>query len=583
MTAPLKKNPFVRYLREFRDLKTRVFLGNVFAVVQAVSLVPVSLFFKTIIDTYIPQQNALGMAWMAAAAAALWSVNVIATTASRYFTLSATKTVTERLRARLTFKLQQLSLRFHDNEKAANLHARVVLDTERVDVMANALVVTVLVSLTVSLAVAAVLAWMNLRLFLLLALMLPFYWMVRRRFESRLKEGNRDFRAEMQQMSAIVSELLHSIRLVKSFANEDHEQRRVEERIHRVTNRGVNLFTQSAAFQALLQAVGGVATVVVFVVGGLMVVNGRLTIGEVVAFSSLMALFLNPVNALIATTDVIYAGQAGLESVYSLMDVFDTEATEHLPSVEVGGQVVLDHVSFGYNSERTVLEDVSLEARSGDQIALVGSSGAGKTTLINLILGFYKPTRGKVAVDGNDVTEINLRNLREQIGVVSQDNVLLSGSIRDNIRYGRLEATETEIEEAARLANAHEFIAGFPDGYDSQIGDRGVKLSGGQRQRIAIARAILKNPRILILDEATSALDSESEHLVQEALDRLRANRTSFVIAHRLSTVQNASRIVVLGGGRIIEQGSFDELIALRGEFFRFHQLQFKRETRVVA
>ncbi len=571
----LRKNPFFRYLAEFRGLEKPLFLGNLFAVIQALSLVPISLFFKQIIDSYIPNENALAIVGVLCAGVVLWGVHIVATVAGRHFTLYATKTVTERLRARLVMKLQQMSLRFYDKEKVADLHARVILDTERIDVMANMLVVTALVSVVVALASAVLLAFMNARLFLLLFLMVPFYFIIRRFYAKRLKEGHGKFRKEMEQMSSIVSEVLHSIRLVKSFAMERYEQRRVEERIQQVTSRGVQVFTESAAFQILLQCVGGIGMLIVFTVGGWMVINRQITVGEVVAFSSLMGMFLNPVNTLIASTDTFYAGRAALVSVFAIHDVFDTEESEHLPPVEVAGTVALEDVTFEYKQGTPVLESVSFETKPGEQVALVGGSGAGKTTLVNLIMAFYRPTSGVVRIDGHDLRGVNLRRLREQIGVVSQDNVLLSGTIRSNILYGKLDATQAEIENAARMANAHEFILATPDGYDSEIGDRGVRLSGGQKQRLAIARAILKDPRILILDEATSALDSESEKLVQDALDRLRRDRTSFIIAHRLSTVRNADRILVMRNGRIVESGTFEELIARRGEFFRYHRIQF--------
>ena len=583
LRSSIRHSPYFRYICEFRDLKRPLVLGNVFAMIQAVSLVPIALLFKKIIDTYIPRQDAYGVMMVVAIGICLWAVHIGATVASRYHTLTATKNVTERLRERLTSKLQQMSLRFYDNEKVADLHARVVLDTERIDVMANALVVNVLVSIILAVSASILLIYMNARLFFLLFLMVPFYFIIRSSFAAKLKEGSRHFRKEMEQMSSILSDLLHSIRLVKSFAREDFEQQRVGERLQRVTHRGVRLFTETAAFQILLQCVGGIAMLAIFTIGGLMVINGHLTIGEVVAFSSLTAYFLNPINTLISMTDTIYAGRAGLESVYALFDIYDTEDSEHLPSIRVRGNVRLENVRFEYRAGEAVLDGINLDVPTGRQIALVGGSGAGKTTLVNLILGFYRPTRGRVLIDGHDVNELNLRSLREQIGVVSQDNVLLSGTIRNNILYGDMKATGDQIEQAARLANAHQFISEMPDGYDTEIGDRGVRLSGGQKQRIAIARAILKNPRILILDEATSALDSESEMAVQDALDRLRKNRTSFIIAHRLSTIQNADEILVLRNGEIVERGTFDQLITQRGEFHRFYKIQFARHSQGVA
>lgn len=577
MIKGLRRNVYLRYLSEFKGLRRQLLLGNLFAITQALSLIPLSLLFKRVVDTYIPAGNAVAIAWVVASGLGLWALHIASTIAGRYFTLYATKRVTERLRARLTMRLQQMTVRFYDREKVGDLHARVIMDTERVDVMANALVVHILVAVVVAAAATGVLLYMNPKLFLLLLLLMPLYLVIQRAFAAKLQDGHRKFRKEMEQMSSVVSDVLHSIRLVKSFAMEHFEQQRVEDRIQRVTHRGVRLFTEAAAFQILLQCVGGIAILVIFTVGGWMVINGHTTLGEIIAFATLTTYFLNPINTLISSVDVLYAGRAGLESVYALMDVFDVDESEHLPSVDVKGHVLFDSVSFEYTPDKPVLDSISLEAHPGEQIALVGSSGAGKTTLVNLLLGFYLPTRGQVLIEGMNVSAMNRRRLREQIGVVSQDNVLMAGSILDNIRYGKLHATRDEIEQAARLANAHDFIMSFPDGYETEIGDRGVRLSGGQKQRLAIARAILKEPKILILDEATSALDSESEEAVQQALDTLRRNRTSFVIAHRLSTIRSADRIVVLRDGRIVEQGRFEELLAKGGEFHHFHSLQFSR------
>lgn len=581
--SKFRRHPLVRYIYEFSDLKRPLLLGNFFAIVQSLSLIPISLLFKRIVDTYIPRQDAAAIAWVIAAGFALWTLHVVSTVTSRYYTLYATKHVTERLRARLVMKLQQMSLRFYDNEKVGDLHARVILDTERVDVMANSMVVHLLTSAVIALSASALLIMLNARLFLLIALLIPFYFIIRSAFADKLKHGHGHFRKDMERMSSIVSDVLHSIRLVKSFAREDFEQKRVEEQVRQVTDRGVRLFTEAALFNILLTCVGGMATLSIFTVGGWMVISGQLSLGEVVAFATLMAYFLTPINTLISSTDTLYSGMAGLESVYSLEDVFDTEQSEHLPRIEVKGEVRFEEVRFEYQQEHPVLDSIHLTARPGEQIALVGSSGAGKTTLVNLILGFYMPTHGRVLIDGHNVSQVNLRTLREQIGVVSQDNVLIGGTIFNNIHYGRLKATREEVIEAARLANAEEFILRLPDGYDTEIGDRGIRLSGGQRQRLAIARAILKNPRILILDEATSALDSESERAVQQALDQLRRDRTSFIIAHRLSTIQNADLILVMRHGRIVERGTFEELLCARGEFHRYYRLQFAKEADAVA
>lgn len=573
-----KRNVFIRYFLEFRGLYKQVAIANLFAIIQALSLLPISLFFKTIIDTYIPEQNPIGILKIVLYGLVFWAIHIASTITGRYFCLYATKTVTERLRAKLTMKLQQMSLRFYDSERIGDLHARVVMDTEKVDVMANAVVVHIFVSVIVTICSSILLFVINPKLLILVLILIPLYYIVQRSFAPKLKYGHGEFRNDMEKMSSIVSEVLHSIRLVKSFATETYEQNRMEEKIKQVTNRGVKLFTFTAAFQILLQFIGGLAALAIFTIGGWMVINGDMSIGDVIAFSTILGLCLTPINTLISCSDILYSGRAGLVSIYSLLDMFDTEETNHLPDANVTGIVNFQNVTFSYDGHNPVLDNISIQVNHGEQIAFVGASGSGKTTLMNLLLGFYKPESGDIIIGSQPIKEISLRSLREQIGVVSQDNVLINDSIMNNILYGKMTAEKSEIINAAKLANAHNFITELPQGYETSIGERGAKLSGGQKQRIAIARAILKDPKILILDEATSALDSESELAVQEALDTLRNNRTSFVIAHRLSTIKNADKIVVLNKGKIVESGTFNELLDRKQEFYKYYTIQFAKE-----
>jgi subfamily B ATP-binding cassette protein MsbA len=285
------------------------------------------------------------------------------------------------------------------------------------------------------------------------------------------------------------------------------------------------------------------------------------------------------------SNSVIQQATTALEKIFALLDtqphIPNNENLPQLPAVE--GRVTFESVSFAYRPQHITLQDVAFEARRGETVALVGPSGSGKTTVITLLARFYDPSSGRILVDGRDIREFNVQSLRRQIGIVMQDNILFSGSIAENIRYGRPEATMEELIAAAKAANAHEFILGLARGYETQLGERGVQLSGGQRQRIAIARVILKNPAILILDEATSALDTESERLVQDALDGLMKNRTSIVIAHRLSTILKADKILVLSQGKIVEQGNHAELLAAKGLFSRLHDLQFASKGEISA
>jgi ATP-binding cassette subfamily B protein/subfamily B ATP-binding cassette protein MsbA len=311
--------------------------------------------------------------------------------------------------------------------------------------------------------------------------------------------------------------------------------------------------------------------------GGRQVLLGHLTTGELVAFTLYLGLFYEPVARLHGLNQMLQAARAAGERVFDILD-FPVERADGRPRrklpAPVCGEVVYDRVSFNYQPDRAVLQEVSLHARPGEMIALVGPTGAGKSTIVNLLPAFYEATAGRILIDGHDVSEISLESLRAHIGVVSQEAFLFNGTIRENILYGRLEATEEELLEASRAANCHEFISRLPDGYDSRVGERGVKLSVGEKQRVSIARALLKDAPILVLDEATASVDTATEKLIQEALEHLMANRTSFVIAHRLSTIRRADQILVVRQGQIIERGTHEELVALDGLYGRLAHIQ---------
>ena len=335
-----------------------------------------------------------------------------------------------------------------------------------------------------------------------------------------------------------------------------------------------------AALTPVIELVAAIGVVIIIWYGGMEVIEGAITSGALIAFLIYVVNLANPVKRLSRVYGNIQRALAAAERVFEVLDtksdIEEMHGAASLPPIT--GQVSFKDVTFAYNPGHPALRGLSLDVQPGQMIAIVGPSGAGKTTIANLLPRFYDPQEGSIFVDGHDIRSVTLQSLREQIGIVPQETVLFNGSVYDNILYGRLEATEEEVIAAAKAANAHEFVEKLPAGYNTPIGERGSALSGGQRQRIAIARAILKNPRILILDEATSALDTESEKLVQQALDKLMVGRTSFVIAHRLSTVQQADWIVVLAKGRIAEQGTHGELLTKAGLYSKLHQVQFRGE-----
>jgi subfamily B ATP-binding cassette protein MsbA len=385
----------------------------------------------------------------------------------------------------------------------------------------------------------------------------------------------------LAEITATAEEALAGVRIVKSFAREPYEVARYNDRVEQLYQTAMKRVKIRAIISPIIGFLAFAAIAFVLWVGGRLVIAGELTPGQLVAFLLYTLMVASPIGAFTALYSQFQQAIGASDRVFELLDTPPEmqDAPDARPLPAIVGAVRFENVSFDYRdhaADQIVLQNIDLTAKPGQVFALVGPSGAGKTTLVNLIPRFYDPTEGRITVDGLDIRHVQMRSLREQIGIVPQETALFSGSVGDNIRYGKLDATQEEIEAAARAANAHDFILKLPQGYDALVGERGVKLSGGQRQRVAIARAILKNPRILILDEATSSLDTESEQAVQEALERLMRDRTTFVIAHRLSTIVNADWIVVLDGGKIVEQGPHAQLLAREdGLYRRMYALQF--------
>ncbi|HWI59013.1 MAG TPA: ABC transporter ATP-binding protein, partial [Bacillota bacterium] len=378
-------------------------------------------------------------------------------------------------------------------------------------------------------------------------------------------------------MNALLMDNLQGVRQIKAFGRETHEDDRFAHRADDLRKGSLGIMRVWAAYSPAMSFAGALGMVFVLWIGGGQVVAGRMTLGQLVGFLFYLGLFYEPIARLHGLNQMMQAARASGERVFDILDAPIERANgiaRHPLRSPVCGEITYENVGFSYQPERQVLHNITLHARPGEMIALVGPTGAGKSTLVNLLPAFYEPDCGRVLLDGQDISGIALDSLRAHISVVSQEAFLFNGTIRENILYGRLDATEEELLAAARAANCHEFITRLPTGYDSRVGERGVKLSVGEKQRVSIARALLKNAPILILDEATASVDTATERLIQQALERLMANRTSFVIAHRLSTIRKADQILVLRHGQIIERGTHEALLTTHGLYSRLARIQ---------
>lgn len=480
------------------------------------------------------------------------------------------------MRAEIFGHFQKLSFSFYDDEKVGQLMSRITSDLFDITELLHHGPENVTISVIKIIGALAILLSINVRLALIAFLLVPFMLVYAYFFNKKMKQAFRVNRIKIAEINAQIEDNLSGIRVVKSFANEDLENKKFKVGNDAFLEAKKNNYKYMGGYNSGLTAFTTMINLLVIVSGGLMITKNMISVTDLVTFLLYINIFTDPIKTLIDFTEQFQNGYSGYERFLQILSIEpEIKDSENAVSINnVKGDIKLDDVSFKYNdSSHRVLKHINLEVKAGSYVALVGSSGAGKTTLCNLIPRFYEATSGKITIDGKDIKDIKLKDLRDNIGIVQQDVYLFVGTVYDNIRYGRPDATREEVIAAAKEANAYNFIMSLPNGFETDIGQRGIKLSGGQKQRISIARVFLKNPPILIFDEATSALDNESEKIVQESMEKLAKNRTTMVIAHRLSTIRNAEKILVLTDKGIEEQGTHKELMDKHGIYYDLYNV----------
>lgn len=483
------------------------------------------------------------------------------------------------VRSVLFRKFQRMPLSYYDKQQTGTVMSYITND---VAVMQSAIVDNLIELVTESsilIGSLAMMVYLDWKLSLLTLMTIPLVGFAMKVFGRKLKSSSTVIQERVAEITSLLQESISAIRVVKSFVRESYEIKRFEEQNWRNFQAAMKNVKLSSLLTPTVEFLAAIAVTFIVWFGGYEVVNGVITAGELVAFLTYAVNLANPVKRLSRVYAAIQKAMAAADRVFDIMDleekITDVPGAKPLPPIK--GKVEFKDITFSYKEGQPALQHISLKAEPGQMIALVGPSGSGKSTIANLIPRFYDVDSGVITIDDHDIRQVTADSLREQIGLVPQETMLFSTSVMENIRYGRLEATDEEVIEAAKAANAEEFIKELPEGYDTKLGERGLNLSGGQRQRLAIARAILKNPRVLILDEATSALDTESEKIVQDALDNLMVGRTSFVIAHRLSTIFNADQIFVVENGHLREHGTHEELLAAGGLYSNLYNIQFRQ------
>jgi len=577
-------------VRPYRGWLTVVFIAMLFETAMSIAAPwPLKIIIDNVVGEHkLPEfltwlrdfssgEHTMGLAAVAALGAVVIAlIGAVAGYVDNYYTTSVAQYVANDLRHRLFHHLQRLALRYYDTHQIGNMLSTITSDVGTIQSFASTALLSILIDSLTIVGMVCVMLYLNFDFALIAVGVTPFLLLFVARLKKAVKKATHEVRKRQSDIVGVLQQGLESVRTVKAFGRQGTE----EGRLDAAGMESVKAALKARRVKSLMSPVVAVTVslCVAFVLwrGAGLVLSKAMTVGALTVFLSYLKQFFKPVQDLASMTNVIAQAQVGMERVQAILDA-DTIIPQKPDARDPGklkGEIVFEHVAFAYDPAAPVLRDINLTIKPGQRIGVCGPTGGGKSTVLSLIPRFYDPTAGRVLIDGTAVTDYKLDLLRAQIGFVLQDTVLFAGTIRDNIAYGRLDATPEEIIAAAKMANAHDFISQMPHGYDSLVGERGLTLSGGQRQRIGIARAVVRNSPILILDEPTAALDTESEKLVMEALERLMKGRTVITIAHRLSTIRDADKIVVLKGGYVAEEGTHDELIKRNSIYAELYRIQ---------
>jgi subfamily B ATP-binding cassette protein MsbA len=578
-------NNYRRLLNYIKPLWLPLLLSIVFMVIYSLLTSAVAFLVKPALDDIFLKQDKAMLNLLPLALIAIYLVKGIANYLQSYFIGYVGNRIVTDIREEVFFHLQDLPLSFFTEHASGTLTSRVIYDIAMIRRSVSSVVAGLLKDIITALGLIGVLFYRDWRLALISLVILPLLFLPIIKYSRRLRRFSRKGLSQVAEISSFLQETFSGIRIIKAFTMEGYIRREFSRINERLFSLMIKQLKVKALTTPISETFGGLAAAAVIWYGGSQVISGHTTPGSFFSFMTALFMLYGPIRSLNRSNNQVQEALAAGTRVFQLLDT-RPEITDAPDAVELppfSRRISYEQVTFAYNDEETVLKDICLTVDKGETVALVGRSGSGKSTLVNLLPRFYDPVEGRITIDGFDLRLVTQESLRRQIAIVSQQTILFNDTIRRNICYGRDDIGEEELIAAARSANAHDFISALPAGYETIIGENGIRLSGGQQQRLSIARALLKNSPILILDEATSSLDTESEREVQEAITRLMSNRTTLVIAHRLSTITHADRIAVLANGRIIELGTHQELLAQNGEYANLYHIQFATDQAEAA